>query len=337
MTIPSLSQGKWERLQACANQQGVITALAVDQRSSLKKDFAQIRSEPASDVELTLFKQKVSQVLSGYASALLVDPEYGQAAIRARLPGCGILLSYEQTGYAASPQQRLPQLLQRWSSRRLLEVGADAVKILLYYNPFDDTATNEIKQAFVERVGDECAALDLPFFLEPLAYDTRYPEKSYEFARLKPHYVSALMEEFSKERYNVDILKVEIPLNSTYLAGSRAYQGGEVAYDRQEALDLLRATAAGARKPFIYLSGGVDDDIFRENLELAAEAEVPYSGVLCGRATWKGGIQAFIAGGAARLEQWLAEQGTRNIQALNATVSQGARSWYAFYERSISR
>lgn len=331
MSRITISRGKFNRLQACANEQGVISALAVDQRSSLRKSFTQFRPEPASDEEMTLFKHAVSRVLSSHASAILVDPEYGLAAVRDRAAGCGALLAYEQTGYDSSVKDRLPDLLPRWSARRLLEAGADAVKVLLYYNPFDDAAINEIKKAFVERVGAECAALALPFFLEPLAYDDGYDEKGLTFARLKPHYVAAIMQEFSQARYGVDILKVEIPINSAFLAGSNAYMGGETAYDRHEALDHFRATAAAASKPFLYLSAGVNDGIFRESLEMAAEAGVPYSGVLCGRATWKGSIQALIQGGPAGLEQWLSERGRQNIQALNATVSQGAWPWYNAY------
>lgn len=326
-----ITRTKLKRLQACANERGIIAALAVDQRGALRKEFAKFRSEPASDTELALFKQKVSHILSGHASALLVDPEYGLSAMRARATTAGALLSYEKTGYDATKQGRLPDLLSQWSVRRLLEAGTDAVKILFYYNPFDDPRINEIKQAFIERVGAECAALDAPFFLEPLAYDARYAERGYEFAHLKPRYVQAIMEEFSKDRYQVDILKVEIPINSAYLAGSKAWQGGESAYDHQAALDHFRATAAVARKPFLYLSGGVSDEVFRESLELAQEAAIPYCGVLCGRATWQGGVQAFVENGATGLETWLREQGVRNIQALNATVNQGAQPWYSLY------
>ena len=120
----------------------------------------------------------------------------------------GALLAYEKTGYDATKQGRLPDLLPQWSVRRLLEAGTNAVKILFYYNPFDDPQSNEIKQAFIERVGAECTALDTPFSLEPLAYDDLYADRGYEFAQRKPRYVQATMEEFSKERYQVDITKL---------------------------------------------------------------------------------------------------------------------------------
>ena len=100
-----------------------------------------------------------------------MDPEYGLPALEARAPGAGVLLAYEQTGYDATVPGRLPDLLPEWSARRLVAAGADAIKILLYYNPDDTEAVNTVKHAFIERVGAECAANDVPFFLEPLYYE----------------------------------------------------------------------------------------------------------------------------------------------------------------------
>jgi tagatose 1,6-diphosphate aldolase len=222
-------------------------------------------------------------------------------------------------------------LLPQWSARRLVEAGTDVVKVLLYFNPFDDERINTVKCALIERVGSECAALDVPFFLEPLAYDDNYDIQGLEFARLKPRYVSAIMEEFSKSRYEVDMLKVEIPINMAYLAGSRAYKGGETAYDYTTALEHFRAAAGAAKKPFLYLSAGVDDMVFRESLELAAEAGAAFSGVLCGRATWKDGIPHFVKGGVEALEDWLLDRGVANIQALNQTLANSAQPWYTIY------
>lgn len=326
-----MSKGKFERIQLCADQNGVIAAAAMDQRGSLKKSIEKIRGEAISDAELTDFKIRVTRVLTRHASAILMDPEYGLPALEARAPGTGVLLAYEKTGYDVSQKGRLPDLLPVWSVRRLKESGADAIKILLYYNAFDADSVNQIKQAFIERVGAECKALDMPFFLEPLAYDDNYDEQGLEFAKLKPKYVTKYMEEFSQPRYGVDILKVEIPINVAYLEGSRAFKGGEAAYDRRTAIEHFQSAAAAAKLPFIYLSAGVDDDVFRENLELAAEAGTPFSGVLCGRATWKEGIPIFAKEGGDALENWLLDRGVKNISLLNEVLQKGAKPWYDLY------
>src|SRR5262245_45743101 len=173
MTKVQLSKGKFEGINACADQNGVIAAAAMDQRGSLKKAIAKARGEngQSTDQDMVTFKTIVTKVLTRHASAILMDPEYGLEAIKQRAPGTGVLLAYGKTGYDAAVKGRLPDLLPEWSVRRLVEGGANAIKILLYYNAFDDAGITTIKHAFIERIGAECAALDVPFFLEPLAYD----------------------------------------------------------------------------------------------------------------------------------------------------------------------
>jgi tagatose 1,6-diphosphate aldolase len=326
-----ISRGKFENIQACANEQGIIAAVAMDQRSSLKKSIEKLAEGQGTPEVISTFKRKVAQILTRHASAILLDPEYGLPALEERSKGSGALISYEETGYDPTVVGRLPHLLSHWSARRLVEVGTNVVKVLLYYNPADQGWINDTKQALIERVGDECKALDIPFFLEPLVYDNVYQEQSLDFARLKPAYVRQTIEEFSKPRYGIDMLKVEVPINVTYLQGSRAYKGGDAAYDQQAAKDHFQAAAQASTLPFIYLSGGVDDVVFRETLELAADAHVPFSGVLCGRATWKGGIPVYVNEGESALEEWLLDQGAKNVQALNKTLSVCAQPWYTVY------
>src|SRR5437868_6516861 len=101
------------------------------------------------------------------------------------------------------------------------------------------------------------------------------------------------MQEFAKDKYQVDVLKVEIPIDVKYLKGSKAYNGSQQAYDWEEAKRIFKRQDQCMNKPFIYLSAGVSDEIFRENIELATEAGVDFAGVLCGRATWKDGIPVY--------------------------------------------
>lgn len=334
MTKTTISKGKFAGINACANDQGIIAAAAMDQRGSLQSAIAKGRGAggSASVEDLATFKTAVTKILTKYASAILMDPEYGLGAIEQRAPGTGVLLAYEKTGYDVTIKGRLPDLLPEWSVRRLAEAGADAIKILLYYNPNDDEAINLVKYAFIERIGAECAAVDVPFFLEPIVYDDEVGDaKGLAFAKAKPDYVTRAMAEFSKDRYGVDILKVEVPVNVAYVEGSTAFKGGEAAYSRAEAMELFRSAAAVSTKPFIYLSAGVTDEIFRETLELAAEANVPFSGVLCGRATWQDGIPVYAEKGVDALEEWLEDRGVENIKALNAVLAKGAKPWWDFY------
>ncbi|MBX0328202.1 tagatose 1,6-diphosphate aldolase [Oscillochloris sp. ZM17-4] len=331
MAKVQISKGKFDGIQACADANGVIAAAAMDQRGSLKKAIAKARGSEVDDAALTEFKTCVTRVLTKHSSAILMDPEYGLPALEHRAPGTGVLLAYEKTGYDVTVKGRLPDLLSVWSVRRLAEAGADAIKILLYYNPFDAPEVNEVKHAFIERIGAECAAIDKPFFLEPLAYDDAIgDEKSLEFAKAKPKYVAAYMAEFSKPRYGVDVLKVEVPVNVKFVEGMKVF-GGEAAYTREEAKQHFVDAAAACTLPFIYLSAGVTDDVFRETLELAAEAGTPFSGVLCGRATWQDGVAIFGKEGGPALEAWLEDRGVTNIKALNEVIAKGAKPWWTVY------
>src|SRR6266487_1738607 len=254
-----ITQGKFEGMSACANERGIIAALAVDHRGNLLQAIASSRGPggQATVADMLAFKTTVTKVLTPYASAILLDPEYGLGAISSRAPGTGVMLAYEKSGYDFNTKGRLPDLLQKWSIRRLIGVGAQAIKILLYYNPFDDAQINIIKQVYIERVGAECMALDVPFFLEPLVYDDMLgDEKGLAFARKKPEYVARAMQEFSKPHYGVDVLKVEVPVNPAFMAGSSAFTGDGVAYSLQEAIEHFRNAASATTMPFIFLSGG---------------------------------------------------------------------------------
>jgi tagatose 1,6-diphosphate aldolase len=326
----SLSEGKVRHMTALSNKKGVIAAAAMDQRGSLQKAIAAGKGIPIEQVTpemMSEFKVAVSKILTPHASAILLDPEFGLPAAKARSSNAGLLLAYEETGYDNTKPGRLPDLLPHLSAKRILDFGANAVKILIYYSPFEDAQLNDIKHAFVERIGAECETLQIPFFLEFVGYDPKGgDEKGLEFAKQKPVSVTKSMEEFSKPQYRVDILKVEVPINAHYVEGSSVYKG-QKAYTRAEALDYFRRAADAAKKPFIYLSAGVGNAQFVEELKMAAEAGTDYSGVLCGRATWKEGIPVYAKQGVKALEDWLSTEGVKNIEAVNAATTT-AKPWY---------
>jgi tagatose 1,6-diphosphate aldolase len=326
----SLSEGKLRRMKALSNDRGIIAAAAMDQRGSLQKSLAVARGVDIKQITTEMmseFKVVVSKVLTPHASAILLDPEFGLDAARARSKNAGLLLAYELSGYDNTRPGRLPDLLPHVSVKRIVDWGADAVKILIYYSPFDEAPVNDIKHAFIERIGAECETYEIPFFLEFVGYDPKGgDEKAVDYAKQKPEIVKRSMEEFSKPQYRVDVLKVEVPINAEYVEGSSVYKG-QKAYTRDEAQKHFRDAAAIATKPFIYLSAGVSNAQFTESLRLATEAGTAYSGVLCGRATWKEGIPVYAKQGAKGLEDWLQREGVRNINAVNEAI-QSATPWW---------
>src|SRR6516162_10158690 len=253
----TISDGKLRRLKALSNARGVIAAAAMDQRGSLQKSLASARGVDLKAITSEMmaeFKSIVTRVLTPHASAILLDPEFGLDAAKARSRNAGLLLAYELSGYDNTRPGRLPDLLPHVSVKRLVDWGADAVKILIYYTPFEEASINDIKHAFIERVGAECETHEIPFFVEFVGYDPAGgSEKGLEFAKIKPQIVKKSMAEFAKPQYKVDVLKVEVPVNAEYVEGSSVYKG-QKAYTRSEALTHYREAAAIASKPFIYLS-----------------------------------------------------------------------------------
>lgn len=326
-----LSEGKIKHLNALSNNKGVIAAAAMDQRGSLRKAIAKakgVSEDQISDEMMSEFKIAVSKVLTPHASAILLDPEFGIPAAKARSKNAGLLLAYEESGYDNTKPGRLPDLLPHLSVKRIKELGGDAVKILIYYTPFDKPEVNDIKHAFIERIGAECEYNQIPFFLEFVGYDPQGgDEKGFDFAKKKPEVVIKSMQEFGKPQYNVDVLKVEVPVNAEFVQGSSVFKG-QAAYTRKDALDYFRKASEIAEKPFIYLSAGVSNPQFVESLNMAAEAGTDYSGVLCGRATWKDGIPVYAKQGVKALEDWLTGEGIQNINAVNDAI-RSAKPWYA--------
>lgn len=313
----TLTAGKTKAMKNLMSEDGIIAALAIDQRGALKKMMKALDFESkAGDIER--FKELVSEELTPYASSILLDPEYGLPASKVRAENSGLLIAYEKTGYDATVPGRLPDLLSVWSAKRIKEQGADAVKFLLYYDVDEDKEINEQKHAFVERIGSECAAEEMPFYLELLSYDANNADNgSKEFAKVKPHKVIEMMKEFSKPRYQVDVLKVEVPVNMKYVEG---FAEGEVVYTKEEAAKYFKEQSEATNLPFIFLSAGVSASLFQDTLRFAHDAGSTFNGVLCGRATWADGVKPFVTGDEAQVRDWLQTQGRNNIEELNEVL-----------------
>ena len=141
---------------------------------------------------------------------------------------------------------------------------------------------------------------------------------------MKPRKVNEAMKLFSEPRFNVDVLKVEVPVNMKYVEG---FADGEVVYTKEEAAQHFRDQEAETNLPYIYLSGGVSAELFQETLKFAHEAGAKFNGVLCGRATWAGAVQVYIEQGEAAAREWLRTTGFKNIDDLNKVLTKTATSW----------
>ncbi|MRJ48461.1 tagatose-bisphosphate aldolase [Fundicoccus ignavus] len=313
---------KLDYLNKLTDDKGVISALAFDQRGALKRMMSKYQSEEPTVEQIERLKEIVSEELTPYASSILLDPEYGLPAAKVRDDNAGLLLAYEKTGYDVTTTDRLPDCLVEWSVKRIKEQGADAVKFLLYYDVDGSEFVNLQKQAYMERIGSECAAEDIPFFLEILTYDENIEDNgSLEFAKLKANKVNGAMKVFSQDRFGVDVLKVEVPVNMNYVEG---FASGEVLHTQEEAKAAFKEQDASTDLPYIYLSAGVSARLFQDTLEFAYEAGARFNGVLCGRATWAGSVQVFIEQGEEAAREWLQTEGRKNIEDLNEVLNRTA-------------
>ena len=322
-----ISHEKLAHLKKLSDENDIIGALAIDQRGSLKKMLASGTHAVSGNEALIEFKQLISSQLTPYATSILLGPEFGVPATKLRAPECGLIVAYEKTGYDATTEGRLPDLLPNWSVKRMKELGADAVKVLIYYDVDDKPEINDIKQAWVERVGSECVAEDIPYFLEILTYDRkRASVVDVDYAKVKPHKVNEAMKLFSDPRYNVDVLKVEVPVNMNFVEGFT--KGGvEPVYSLAEAKTFFKEQSDATHLPFIFLSAGVSTELFQKTLKVAHEAGSQFNGVLCGRATWKDAVTVFADQGTDAAKAWLDEAGRQNIEDLNRVLRETAVSW----------
>lgn len=320
-----LTEQKRKYMEKLSDENGIISALAFDQRGALKRLMAQYQEAEPTVAQMEELKVMVAEELTPYASSMLLDPEYGLPATKALDKNAGLLLAYEKTGYDTSSTKRLPDCLDVWSAKRIKEQGADAVKFLLYYDVDSSEELNQQKQAYIERVGSECVAEDIPFFLEILAYDETIADaSSAEYAKVKPRKVIEAMKVFSDSRFNIDVLKVEVPVNVKYVEG---FGDGEVVHTKEEAAAFFKEQDEATKLPYIYLSAGVSAKLFQETLVFAHESGANFNGVLCGRATWAGSVKDYIEQGEEAARQWLRTTGFKNIDELNKVLQKTATSW----------
>ena len=318
-----VSHEKYENLKQLVNEEGAIAALAIDQRGSMEKMMGKANPDLNNVEGIGKFKELVSSELTKYSSSILLDPIYGMKGVEAKDKNAGLIMSYEQTGYDEYEEGRLPRLIDFVSGLRIKEMGANAVKVLLYYDVDEDEKINDIKKAWVERVGYECEALGLPYFLEIVNYDAKIDDaKGAEYSKLRPRKVIESMKIFDDPRYKVDVLKVEAPVNMNFVEG---YGEGEILHTRDEALKYFKDQSDATNIPFIFLSGGVSADLFKETLKFAKEAGSTFNGVLCGRATWRGAVDVF-GKSAEDAKEWLNTEGKDNIVTLNEVIKETATS-----------
>jgi len=274
----NISIGKLRGLQQLADSKGMMTMCAIDHRGALKRALNEKNHDAVRYQDIVDFKLDLCQAVAPFASAILLDPEYGagQAIAAGLLPGPkGLLISIEKTGYTGDSTARITELLPGWSVKKVKKMGASAVKLLIYFRPdLKDVASRQLD--LVGRLADQCLKEDIAFLVEPVSYPVEEGgTSSKKFAEIK----SGLVIETARQitALPIDVLKAEFPADIKF------------EQDEGKLLGLCQELNQASRLPWVLLSAGVDFKSFRKQVEIACKAGA--SGFLAGRALWQEGAQ----------------------------------------------
>lgn len=301
-----ISIGKLRGLQQISSKRGTITALALDHRQNLRK------ANPVflDDQELSRFKVDVTAILAKQATAVLLDPEVSAAqaiAQRAIPHDVGLVIALESTGYSGDATARRAQIIPGWSVEKAKRTGASAVKLLVYYHP-DSESASEIED-FTSRIAEDCKKHDLVLMLEPLSYSL---DEKRKLTSEEKHYVVA---ETARRLtpLHVDILKAEFPLdvNNT---------------DESKWMSACKDISSASSAPWILLSAAVEYDVFLRQVTVACQAGA--SGIAVGRAVWK---EAVTMNGDER-RRFLSTTAADRISRLTSLCHALAKPYTEFYE-----
>ncbi len=307
----NISIGKLRGLQQLSNSQGLLTMCAIDHRGALKRALNKENPQAVTYQAMVDFKVDLCQAVVPFASADLLDPEFGVAQVISAgvLPGnVGLLVSREKTGYTGKSGARITELLADWSVEKIKRLGASAVKVLVYFRPdLDDITQRQLK--LLTTLAQECAETDIPLLVEPVSYALE-EEGVTTFAELKPKLVIETARQITA--LPIDVLKAEFPADM------------RVEQDEARLLAHCQALNEASRLPWVILSAGVDFDTFRKQVELACRAGA--SGFLAGRALWQEG--ASIQSRQERMNFFKTTAAPR-LRELTAIAEQYGKPWYA--------
>jgi len=271
-----LSPGKLMGMRRLSDEKGIFKMTAVDQRPPIKNPIAKhLNVNEAPWEEVAKFKNMLIEHLQDYSTALLLDPHYAiPGSMDTFNPKKGLVVTLEDSIFTETTDGRLSKNIDNWSVSKIKRMGADAVKVLAWYRPDAEENIVKAQQDYVQKIGEECMKYDILFLFELLVYplkkDEHQTQEYIEMKNKKTEHVLKSVEEFAKEKYRVDVFKLESPVNVKQLSDSD--------------LSLFKEMGTLAKKPWVMLSAGVGKKEFKKVLELAFKAGS--SGFLAGRAIW---------------------------------------------------
>ncbi len=305
-----LTAGKARALQQMSTSSGAFAMLALDHSDSMAELLETDRASPDPAL-MTATKLYLCRALAPSATAVLLDPIYGaaQAILSRALPGtCGLIVTLEDSGYEGRQWEFESKMIEGWSVRKIKIVGAQAVKLLIYYNP-TDKSRGERQRSVVKAAVEQCALWDIPLLVEPIVYPAEDEgAASMAFLQKRPDLIIETARQMTA--LGIDILKAEFPANPQ-------------ATDMQRMEEACRELDRASSAPWVILSAGVGYDQFRLQVHIACKNGA--SGFLAGRSLWA--ASAMAREEQARLSA-MAEAAQR-FQELREIAEKTATPWYS--------
>ena len=289
-----------------------VFGIAIDAGSGLKQAIKDARKAFYQENDLETFKKLIITSLGQYATTILIDSEFGPHLISKYPKQCSPMMAFEADVYPISDEDRITKLPDNIKVSDFSRLGYKVLKFFMYYAPNDNIEINEQKQKIIENIGKECVKNNISFLMEPLVYDPIKRPGSLDYAYLKPQLVENATKTFSNPKFNINYLKVEVPVDLSFVEGF-----GDPIIKQKEAIKFFKdASIAASGIPLLYLSAGVSFEWFKASLNMAIKAEVDCSGFMCGRAIWSEAIKVFGEQGEEGLKSWLNTTGQNRLNEL---------------------
>jgi sulfofructosephosphate aldolase len=286
-------------LTKLARPSGALAMVAVDQREALRGMFAAHQSDSVPDSQLTQFKVDVARELSPFASALLVDQEFGIDAIidqKALVDTCGLIAAADllvgPPGGAATDTAIDPDV----DPLRMRDIGSVGLKFLVLWR---NDESPDVRARLVEDFNQLCKVSGLPSIIEIIVKPPMDSTKS--FNREEELIIAAR----EAATWKPDLYKAEVPFHGE----------GDLNLVTKNAERISEAIGS----PWVVLSNGVKQPFFNDAVKACAMGGA--SGFLAGRAVWADIV------GAADIPKALREVSIPRLQRLAEIVDTHAKPW----------
>jgi tagatose-1,6-bisphosphate aldolase len=292
-------------LASVAREDGTMAIVAMDQRNTLRRMLTAV-NRSTEDQEMREFKVDVVEALSPYASAFLLDPEYGLPAVKEAgvlAPSCSVLIAAEPPDrdvWNGEPRARRdPERTAAW----VKSLGGDAVKLLVQMRPDrvqrpgEPDLVAEVVEV-VQAVVDDCAEAGVPSIVETLLYPLPGEEPLSDRRRADLIVESARVLTETKP----DLLKLEFPMDATG----------------------CRGVASVSTVPWAMLSAGMPLEAFLDAVKLSCD-EGGASGFVAGRVYWKEAVGME----SPERKKFLGTTGRDRLEQALAAMEGRAQPWMA--------